>query len=98
MKESLGEARATVPSWVKRSGTSKNLLAATPVPVPTPDLEDRKHRLSRLFDVIDINGDGDVTVAELITSFRFCCRNSVSCLAYYINIVCVVAENTRHPL
>jgi hypothetical protein len=66
------EVKSAVPSWIKRSGTSKDLLET-----PTPrgeDVETKRSRYLRLFDVIDINGDGDVSVAELISSFRFAFR------------------------
>ncbi len=47
-------------------------LPLAPTPEEHPCLEGLtvQDRLSALYDVVDVNGDGDVSVSELLASFR----------------------------
>jgi hypothetical protein len=55
----------------RASGRVKPLpLAPTPEEHPCLEGLTVQDRLSALYDVVDVNGDGDVSVSELLASFR----------------------------
>ena len=65
-----GEAKAATEAAPATPATTTSALPAAITGLSESEIEARRAQMCQLYDVIDVNGDGDVTVSELLTSFR----------------------------